>query len=42
MDIAFNLYQIYIIETPVTIDPSTSDAFMSDGVTRAWGSAGGD
>lgn len=41
-NMAFNLYQVYIISTPETIDPSTSDAFMSDGVSRTWGSSGGD
>jgi hypothetical protein len=40
--VAFNLYQIYLIATPKTIDPSTGDAFMSDGVIITWGSAGGD
>lgn len=39
---AFNLYQIYIISTPLTIDPSTSDAFQTQGVTRFWVSDGGD
>jgi hypothetical protein len=31
-----------LIASPKTIDPSTSDAFMTDGVSRTWGSAGGD
>lgn len=42
LDKAFSLYQIYLISSPTTIDPSTGDAFMSDGVSRIWGSAGGD
>jgi hypothetical protein len=39
---AFNLYQVYLIASPTTIDPSTSDAFMTDGVSRTWASSGGD
>lgn len=42
MNVAFNLYQLYLIAPPSTIDPSTGDAFMSDGVSRTWGTAGGD
>jgi hypothetical protein len=42
LNVAFNLYQIYLIAPPMTIDPSTSNAFITDGVSRTWGSAGGD
>lgn len=36
------MYQIYLISLPETIDPSNGDAFMTDGVSRSWGSKGGD
>jgi hypothetical protein len=40
--VAFNVYQVYLVKQPETVDPSNSNAFMSDGVTRTWNTYGGD
>lgn len=39
---SFNLYQVYLMGLPLTVDPSSRTAFITPGIFRTWMTSGGD